>query len=413
MDYGALNSYFEGVAAKSLSGVDLSANRSHQHEFNGTAPLRLLFGDDDVHHVDTTFTYLTDGADPTIDRGFSTWYDARRKHPTRTEYRLYYNDNAAIDCAAPGDLMVIALTKERRILVLFAKQGSTVEAQLRWLFGLDDVSERYVYSETSDLRVSSIAATILETVGIEVALPSAAEHYLDGLIERFGEAFPKGAEFSAYSVSTLSDLDWKNDPDSALIACYDREEMLFRVFERHLLERDLSPFLTFGALDVDGVLKVTMSAFQRRKSRAGTAFENQISSMLDARGIEYSSQKYTEGKSKPDFIFPSIELYKNEHFPAAELTMLGAKTTIKERWRQVLEEADRVENKHLITLEPAVSLDYTKAMKRSKLQLVVPKQLFNTYAEEQRDWLMCVKDFCELVEQRQAASRALKIIVPA
>lgn len=36
--------------------------------------------------------------------------------------------------------------------------------------------------------------------------------------------------------------------------------------------------------------------------------------------------------------------------------MLGAKTTIKERWRQVLEEANRIERKHLITLEPAVSV---------------------------------------------------------
>lgn len=401
MDYGALNSYFEGVAAKKLSGVDLNANKSHQHEFNGIAPLRQLFGDDDIHHVGTTFTYLTDGVDPTIDRGFSTWYDARRKHPTRTEYRLYYNDNAAIDSAAPGDLMVIALTKERRILVLFAKQGSTVEAQLRWLFGLDDVNEQCVYSGASDLRVSSVAATILETVGIEVSLPSAAENYLDGLIARFGEAFPKGVDFSEYSASTLEGLEWDVDPDSALVACYDREEMLFRVFERHLLERDLSPYLTTGVLDVEGVLKTTMSAFQRRKSRAGTAFENQIAMMLDARGIRYSAQKYTEGKSKPDFIFPSIELYKDATFPTARLTMLGAKTTIKERWRQVLDEADRIGEKHLITLEPSVSTDYTKAMMKDHLQLVVPKPLFDTYTTEQQDWLMSVNEFCELVESRQ------------
>ncbi len=32
----------------------------------------------------------------------------------------------------------------------------------------------------------------------------------------------------------------------------------------------------------------------------------------------------------------------------------------QERWRQVLEEANRIERKHLITLEPAVSVDYTK-----------------------------------------------------
>ena len=46
-------------------------------------------------------------------------------------------------------------------------------------------------------------------------------------------------------------------------------------------------------------------------------------------GIRYSAQPYTEGKSKPDFIFPSIECYRDEGFPSSSLTMLGAKTTIR------------------------------------------------------------------------------------
>ena len=81
--------------------------------------------------------------------------------------------------------------------------------------------------------------------------------------------------------------------------------------------------------------------------------------------------------------------------------MLGAKTTIKERWRQVLEEANRIERKHLITLEPAVSTDYTNAMRDSRLQLVIPAQLFPTYTPSQQEWLMDVGGFCEMVEKRQ------------
>lgn len=245
-----------------------------------------------------------------------------------------------------------------------------------------------------------MAARVLESIGVEVGIPTAAENFLDGMIVKFGESFPKGADFSAYSVSTLGELDWEGDPDGCLVACYEREEMLFRVFERHLLERDLAPFLG-SALDVDGVLRTTMSAFQRRKSRAGTAFENQLSMLFDARGIRYSAQAYTEGKSKPDFIFPSIEDYRDPEFPVARLTMLGAKTTIKERWRQVLDEADRIEDKHLVTLEPAVSEDYTRAMAKDRLGLVVPAPLFETYAPAQRDWLMSIGDFCEMVESRQ------------
>lgn len=82
--------------------------------------------------------------------------------------------------------------------------------------------------------------------------------------------------------------------------------------------------------------------------------------------------------------------------------MLGAKTTVKERWRQVLDEADRISEKHLVTLEPAVSEDYTRAMKKDGLRLVVPSPLFSSYTATQQDWLMSVRDFCELVERKQA-----------
>lgn len=402
MDYGAFNRYFDSAVAKVLSSVDVSANKSHQHEFNGTALLRKVFGDDDIQKMPTTFMYLADDEEPLYDHGFTTWYDARRKHPTRTEYRLYYNNNAAIESAAAGDLMVIALSDDKGLLILFAQKASTIESQIRWLFGLNEAGENgFSLSKADASRITSTAARILDLLGIEVDVPVAAEQYLDEMIELFNDSFPKGIVFSKHAMETLGELDWQGDPDGCLLACYEREEMLFRVFERHLLERDLSVCICGDTFDVDQILKTTMSTFQRRKSRAGTAFENQIAALLDARQIRYSPQAYTEGKSKPDFIFPSIEDYRNPAFPATSLTMLGAKTTIKERWRQVLDEADRIDRKHLITLEPAVSTDYTTAMEKDSLQLVVPKQLFSTYTDKQQAWLMSVNDFCELVEKRQ------------
>ncbi len=402
MDYGAFNRYFDSAVAKVLSRVDVLGNRSHQHEFNGTAPLRKVFGDDDIQKMPTTFIYLSDGSEPIYDHGFTTWYDARRKHPTRTEYRLYYNDNAAIGSAETGDLMVIALSDDRGLLVLFAQKASTIESQIRWLFGLnDDEQNGFVLSTAEANRITSTAAQILDLIGVEVDVPVAAEQYLDEMVELFKDTFPKGKVFSQHAMETLGELDWHGDPDGCLLAYYEREEMLFRVFERHLLERDLALCLAGGNLDVDKVLSTTMSAFQRRKSRAGTAFETQIAALFDARGIEYSAQARTEGKSKPDFIFPSIDAYRDSNFASEGLTMLGAKTTIKERWRQVLDEADRIPRKHLITLEPAVSSDYTAAMEKDSLQLVVPQPLFSTYTADQRNWLMNVESFCELVEYKQ------------
>lgn len=204
MDYGALNGYFDGAVAKTLAAVDISPAKSNQHEFNGTGPLRALFGDDDIRGMPTTFAYLEDGADPVFDHGFTTWYDARRKHPTRTEYRLYYNDNKCIASARPGDLMVLALSDAGEVLIAFSKAGTTAESQLRWLFGVGDTADTgFKTAPTNVLRIDAMAAQILESIGIEVGIPSAAENFLDGLLERFGGSFPKGADFSAYSVSTL------------------------------------------------------------------------------------------------------------------------------------------------------------------------------------------------------------------
>lgn len=41
---------------------------------------------------------------------------------------------------------------------------------------------------------------------------------------------------------------------------------------------------------------------------------------------------------KPDFVFPNGECYHKLEFPGDLLTILGAKSTCKDRWRQVLNE---------------------------------------------------------------------------
>ena len=81
--------------------------------------------------------------------------------------------------------------------------------------------------------------------------------------------------------------------------------------------------------------------------------------------------------------------------------MLGAKSTLKDRWRQVLSEALRIPEKHLLTLEPGISENQTDEMQAKKLQLVVPKRLHNTYRLTQQSWLMDVADFISVVRSRQ------------
>ena len=101
------------------------------------------------------------------------------------------------------------------------------------------------------------------------------------------------------------------------------------------------------------------------------------------------------------FIFPGSDEYHNSKFNPSNLTMLGVKSSCKDRWRQVLSEADRIENKHLLTLEAAISTNQTSEMKTKKLQLVLPKNLHHTYTDEQQEWLMNLSEFVELVLDRQ------------
>ena len=61
--------------------------------------------------------------------------------------------------------------------------------------------------------------------------------------------------------------------------------------------------------------------------------------------------------------------------------MLAAKTTCKDRWRQILNEADRIEWKHLLTLQEGVSVSQFREMQQSKVVLVVPEPLIKSYPE--------------------------------
>ncbi|MDO4585572.1 MAG: type II restriction endonuclease, partial [Planctomycetia bacterium] len=183
-----------------------------------------------------------------------------------------------------------------------------------------------------------------------------------------------------------------------LLGWMEREEILFRTLEKYLIAERLSK--GFDS-DVDGFLSFSLSIQNRRKSRVGQALENHIERLLIARDIHYDRTKITENKSKPDFIFPGIEEYHNPSFNVATLTMLGVKSTCKDRWRQVLSEAEKIKHKHLLTLEAAISENQTQEMINHQLQLIVPSGLHETYSAKQKNWLMNVSSFIELVMERQ------------
>jgi len=407
MKAGYLNQYFSSVAVKRLSYVEADASVSNQHEYNGVSLLKEMFGIDAPRKViPTQFLYLADDDNSVEATGELTWYDARFNHPTRTEWRLYYPTNDVTSNAIAGDSLFICMKKDGSILEIVVRKDSIIENQLFWLFNIlpDEKTGKFVANtdlsnQPSD-KVSFVARMILYQIGIEVL--ETQEDYTAILVDKFGNSFPTTKEFSAFARSTVVDADPLAEPDNALLKWYDREEAMFMCMERHLIQERLrSGFITNDQVDVDAFIKFSLSVNNRRKSRAGLSFENHLEALFNEQNIQYSHTPVTENKSKPDFIFPSIELYRDLSFPAHKLVMLGAKTTAKDRWRQVLEEADRIENKHLITLEGAISENQTNEMISRKLQLVVPKAIHASYSEKQQDWLFSVADFLEVVRERQ------------
>ena len=180
---------------------------------------------------------------------------------------------------------------------------------------------------------------------------------------------------------------------------FSHEELLFRTMERAIVQNRLDA----GFEDVDDFMNFSLSVQNRRKSRAGYALENHLERILSMREVAYSRGKATEGRSTTDFVFPGIAEYKDPKFPTEGLTMLGVKSTCKDRWRQVLAEAKRVSEKHLLTLEPSISLSQTEEMRSHFLRLVLPTALHGSYLPEQQEWLMSVHDFVSMVSARQTA----------
>lgn len=190
-----------------------------------------------------------------------------------------------------------------------------------------------------------------------------------------------------------------SNPDQKLLNWYNMEFKLFRAIE-HARYGEL---IRNGFNDVDDFVKIANQVLNRRKSRAGKSLEHHLAAIFDGNKIAYTSQAVTEGKKRPDFIFPSQEAYKNISFSTDKLISLAAKTTCKDRWRQVLSEADRLrdKNKFLCTLQQGISADQMDEMEAEKVILVVPEEYIKTYPREKQNNIWTVKKFVDYVKETE------------
>lgn len=405
MKRGHLSDYFEGVAVKVLSAVETDPARSNQHEFGTTEKMRRFLGARQ-HKFEASYIWLSGEQESLPDYGSATMYDARLKQAHRKpEWRIYYDTNAVTALMREGDTLFVAKRSDNHLIFIVVPQGSEILSQLLWLFGFEHqpglsfIATEFEGSDGGSLDFA--ARLILDEIGVEFEDPNA--NSLDTIIGQFGTTLPTTAIFSKLARDTLPEVDAVASPDLALMAWLDHEEAMFRRLERNVVrERIEQGFMVGSDVDVDGFLSFSLTVQNRRKSRMGWSFEHHLAALFDCHGLKCAHPGRTERGNKPDFIFPGQAAYADPAFPVGGLTMLAAKSVCKERWRQVLPEADRITAKHLVTIEPGISPAQTDQMRAHDLQLIVPQALHSSYQPVQRQWLWQVADFIALAAERQA-----------
>lgn len=226
---------------------------------------------------------------------------------------------------------------------------------------------------------------------------------MDSFINTLEGAFPKAFDMSAAARNIYTAVydhieNIVNKPDNQLLEWNKMEYSLFQRIE----ELQYGDVIRGGFSSMQDFIDTANSVLNRRKSRAGKSLEFHLEALFDGNNLFYESQVVTEEKKRPDFIFPSGKAYHDMSYPADNLIVLGAKTTCKDRWRQVINEADRVGIKYLCTLQQGISPQQLHEMKSENVVLVVPEPYIKTYPAEYRPDIYSISNFIQLVKERTA-----------
>jgi hypothetical protein len=296
---------------------------------------------------------------------------------TRSEYRLtrFAKGFPYLTRDNVGDLLVLIPISYTEFLGYVLEYDEEIE-QIQNALGVELIGRWAVYEK-----------------GREVTLETPQE-CVERLSRKFTEAvdmFPATKTFAAETRRIINECikDLRTRPvDKQLVEWIDTEYRLFKMVERKLCQNEVVRHFK----DIDEFLATAQSILQRRKSRAGASLEHHAEYILGSAGVPFTRQPQ-KVDGKPDIIIPSAEAYLDPSFPVAKLCMLGVKTTCKDRWRQVTREAQRVPQKHILTLQKGISENQLDEMEKQNVTLVVPTPLRASYPPTYREKLLSVEDF--------------------
>ena len=303
------------------------------------------------------------------------WYGNRTRH----EYRLtcFGRDFPYLTRDNVGDLLVLIPVSYTNFLGYVLEFDEEIE-EIQNALGVEIVGRWAAYEK-----------------GREVALESPQE-CVERLSRKFTEAvssFPTTKIFSDETRRIISECVREMQSrslDKQLMEWVDVEYRLFKMVERKLCQNEVVRHFK----DIDQFLVTAQSILQRRKSRAGHSLEHHVEYILSTSGIPFTRQsRVVDGK--PDVVIPSEAAYLDPTFPVDQICVLGVKTTCKDRWRQVTKEAQRVPQKHLLTLQKGISENQLIEMEKENVTLVVPTPIHTDYPPDYRNKLLSVESFVE------------------
>ncbi|MBV1706970.1 MAG: type II restriction endonuclease [Hyphomicrobiales bacterium] len=215
--------------------------------------------------------------------------------------------------------------------------------------------------------------------------------------------FPTGEEIIRLAISRTPPA-----PTGADMRLVRRRDCEFEIFQS-VEEAVYLPKITAGFSGISTFLSLAQTILQSRKSRSGNSLELHAREILKEEGFiadtTFTHRPVIEGGKRPDFLFPSQAAYEDRSWPDAALRMLAAKTTCRDRWRQIINEADRIREKHLLTLQEGVSEGQFREMTEAGVKLVVPAKLHGSYPSSVRPHLITLASFLEDLRRLPARRR--------
>ena len=322
----------------------------------------------------------------------ATWYNEKLRGKTRDEARLTRFGGSKSPLLNPENtgaltLFAFSRTPDGPLCSIWVCETLEEEERLEAYVGTVDPGRGVVWEPSS----GSIDHRLQRKAVCELAPSEIPEEWI--------ASFPSGAEVIEKTLQLLPGAAF--NPDKRLLQRRDCEFAVFRSIEQAItLPRIREGFDTMKAF-----VDEAQTLLQRRKSRSGRSLELHVKAILGEEGLEagrdFEYNVESDKGRRPDFLFPSQRAYRDAAFPPDRLAMLATKTTCRDRWRQVLNEADRIPTKHLLTLQEGVTERQFEEMTKGGIKLVVPAPLHKHFLAPIRPHLLNVGQFLDVLEKRR------------